>query len=87
MKHAHREYIEGCRGCRPCVVDPVTGEVLADDSPVMHAINALWDKNTTRTERQAFFRVTVLNSRSAIDVGICQGLMERIQVAMKTAVQ
>jgi hypothetical protein len=73
---------DNCPGCRPALIGP-DGKVLPPDSPVMQAIFKMWE-TTTREERQAFHRVCCQNSRAPQDMGICQGLMKRIQAAMET---
>lgn len=71
------KYEDSCSGCRPVLLDPKSGKVWADDSPAMHAVMHVWE-GTTREEREAFHRVTCLNSRRFYDVHIMQQISQRI---------
>jgi hypothetical protein len=72
-----------CPGCRPCLVDVTSGEVLSENSPPMRAVLTMWAK-TTRSEREAFHRVACLNSRAAVDVLIVEMLGAQMAAAIKT---
>jgi len=59
-----------------------TGERLADNTPIMVAVNHIWDTDTTYAERKAFIEVTCNNSRSLQDIDLATGLMQKIQKAV-----
>ena len=67
-----------CPGCRPVLIDPETGKVLADDHPATMQIERVW-AGTTLEERQAFHRFTCLNSRATADLQVIQELSRRFQ--------
>jgi hypothetical protein len=69
-----------CPGCRPAVVDVTTGEPMPDDSPLVRSVQRVWAR-TQRFEREAFHRVTCLNSRQPTDMAVCSALMSRIENA------
>ena len=79
MSYAKHE--NDCPLCRPAVFDPKTGEVLADDTPIMKAIMAVWD-DTSWATKEAFHRVTCLNSREDIDLKFCAMLNQRFVAAI-----
>ena len=57
MGHFHKDYIEGCPGCRPAVVNLKTGKLVEMHDELMKVINRVWEA-TTVDERKAFFFVT-----------------------------
>jgi hypothetical protein len=66
-----------CPGCRPAIIDPRTGKILPADDPVMEIINRVWDASP-REEQEAFWRVTVKNSRDPGDLDLMQALTSRM---------
>lgn len=78
-------YEDQCAMCRPILINPKTGKVMAQDSLEMAAINKVWEA-TTREERQAFHNVCCNNSRSDTDMILCNGLIDKIQTALRTEV-
>jgi hypothetical protein len=71
-----------CPGCRPCLIDATTRQPVPDDTPIMQAVLRIWQK-TTRLEREAFHRVTCLNSRQPTDLLIIQSLGQRIHAVLR----
>ena len=67
-----------CPDCGPVIVDISTGKALPDDHPTMQRIMRAW-RGASLAEQEAFWRVTVKNSRDPGDLGRCQ----RILAAMK----
>lgn len=61
------EHDDDCPGCRPVMIDLQTGKVLPDHAPPMKHLLAVWS-GTSMAERQAFHRVTCLNSRDFTDL-------------------
>lgn len=78
---SRKVFSDECQGCRPAVFHPETGRVLSNDDPVMVKVNVVWE-TTTREEREAFHRVTCLNSRAPEDLSVMQGLIRRIQASV-----
>lgn len=78
------QFDDECPGCRPAIIRPDTGEVLPEDDPTMVKVNAVW-ATTTLDERSAFHRVCCLNSRTSEDMTLMQGLMKRMEVAVKAS--
>jgi hypothetical protein len=70
-------FSDECDGCRPVAVDLETGKIQPDDSPIMKSINKVWAQ-TTLEERQAFHRVTCLNSRDRKDLQIMQEFTDKV---------
>lgn len=65
------------------MVDAQTGKVLPDDSPQMQCVLSIWAE-TTREEREAFHRVTCLNSRAKSDMQTMADLSARMQKALES---
>ncbi len=74
-----------CPGCRPVILNPKTGQVLEDTDPVMQVVNRVFDA-ASREEQEAFFRVTVKNSRDPLDLELLKGMSDRMQAAIKATV-
>ena len=55
---------------------------MPEDDPIMVKVNAVW-ATTTLEERSAFHAVCCLNSRTAGDMSLMQGLVKRIEAAVK----
>jgi hypothetical protein len=70
-------FSDDCSGCRPAIVNAKTGEVFADNHPIMQKVLGVW-KCTTRQERVIFHRVTCCNSRNPIDLMLFQCVALRI---------
>lgn len=64
MSHYCKEYDDNCPGCQPAMMNPVTGEKLADDSPEMIAVMAYW-KTLPIRDKQACHRQWCFNSGGA----------------------
>jgi hypothetical protein len=75
---SREQYNDSCPGCRPVLIDATTGQVFADDSPTMQAVKRAWN-GTTVEERQAWHRVTCLNSRRIYDLNVVARFSERIK--------
>lgn len=67
-----------CDGCLPVLLDLRTGKPLPAEHEAMKAIMKVWDE-TTLAERQAFHRVTCLNSRADEDLLVIARITERFQ--------
>lgn len=61
------EFCDECPGCRPALLDVKTEKIMADDHPIMIAINDVWDYETSYGERKAFIDVTYHNSTNEED--------------------
>jgi len=75
---------ENCRGCKPAMIDTRTMKALPDDNPAMQAIFKVWD-GLTLAERQAWHRVTCLNSRVPSDLATMQKLSNLFGAAAQAA--
>lgn len=78
MIMACEQFDPNCPGCRPAMLDVMTGQVMDDDHPVMVVVNAIWDASP-RDVQEAFWRVTVKNSRDPDDMKKAQAISQRIQ--------
>ena len=76
------EFCDHCPGCRPSLVDAITGKVLSPGHPWMQAAMRVWNKATTYDQRKAFIEVTLHNSQKPEDLLLCQGVMNRITAEM-----
>lgn len=76
MKH---EFCDHCPGCRPAIIDMKTGKPLPPDSPLMVAVDRMWNTETTYAERKAFIEVTLHNSRKPEDIELARKIMARIE--------
>lgn len=74
------KFDDTCRGCRPAMMSVKTGQPLPDDAPEMVIVNRLW-KETTLEERQAWHRMTCLNSRAVDDLRLSKAFADRVQAA------
>jgi len=80
---AWETYDDTCDGCKPVLLDLTTGKLLPDDNPAVRAMARIWDQMSL-AERQAFHRVTCLNSRAQADLLVIQSIQRQMQ---KAAVQ
>lgn len=71
-----------CEGCRPVIVDGQTGKLMPPDSSIMLAVMRVWNKSTLE-EQQAFWNVTVKNSRDRTDLFHMTAMNTRIEAEMK----
>jgi hypothetical protein len=69
---------DDCKGCKPCIIDPETGQLMPNDSDIMRVVNKVWSE-TTVDERAAFHRVCCLNSRVSADLFIVNNIRRRIE--------
>lgn len=67
-----------CPGCRPAIYDPSTKQVMAQDHPMMVAVNAVWDA-APREEQEACWRIWVKNGRDQSDLRLASAFMEKVQ--------
>jgi hypothetical protein len=74
-----------CAGCRPCMMNPKTGQVMPDDSPEMRAVLGAWNA-LTPAEKQAWHRFTCLNSRTLIDLSAAKKFADSAQAALNAVV-
>jgi len=75
------KFEDECAACKPVLLDLETRHVLPADSPEMLAVDKVWAR-TTHAEREAFHRVTCLNSRVVEDLQVVQELSEKMSRAM-----
>ncbi len=66
---------EGCAGCRPVVFDPQTHTV---DARLTRIAEEVFDASSAVT-KQAWHRVTCLNSRDPIDVNLARSISDGLQ--------
>jgi hypothetical protein len=78
----HHQFCDSCPGCRPAIVDSKTGTILPPESPIMVAVNDLWDHHTTYEERKAFIEVTLHNSQAPPELQLAYALMQKIQTTI-----
>lgn len=64
---ARHKFDDNCQDCRPVLINPATGTVMADDSPEMQRINRIWNRQSLAT-KEAYHRCTCLNSRAPADL-------------------
>ena len=81
-----REFDDGCRGCKPAMLDVKTGEASPDDSPEMKIVLRVW-RATTLVERKAWHRVTCQNSLTPQDLRFAQVFSKRVQEALAEGTQ
>lgn len=81
---AKHEFCDHCPGCRPALVDAQTGEVMADDDPIMISINNIWNHETTYDMRKAFIEVTLHNSRDERDISLFRQIISKFEEAGST---
>lgn len=73
---------EGCRGCKPVLIDLETYQPMSDDAPPMKAILALWE-TFTLAEKQSWHEFTCHNSREPQILAVVTGIQQRMQAALK----
>lgn len=76
---SREKFDDECRGCRPAIVNPTTGEILKDDHPLMVAVMRVWEGMTTK-ERAAYHRACCLNSKAPEDLAAAQKLVGQLQM-------
>ena len=67
-----------CPGCRPALIDAITKKVLPNTDPYMMIVNKVWDESPLE-EQEAFWRVTIKNSRDQNDLAKMKVLIDRIK--------
>lgn len=75
---SRERFDEDCPLCRPAAINLRSGEIVPDDHPMMQAIDRAWAK-AGPLHRQAFHRVTCLNSRSTLDLALVRELQQAMQ--------
>lgn len=78
----HHQFCDSCPGCRPAIIDRKTGTQLPPESPIMVAVNNIWDHHTTYEERKAFIEVTLHNSQAPTDLELASALVRKLESAM-----
>lgn len=76
------EFCDSCPGCRPAMLDMQTGQVMANDHPMMIVVNRIWDHETTFAQRKGFIEVTLKNCRNPHEMRLFQEVSEKIQAAL-----
>lgn len=79
---AKHEFCDHCPGCRPALLNAQTGQVMADDDPIMIAVNKVWNHDTTYDMRKAFIEVTLHNSEDERDRSLAGQVISKIQDAL-----
>lgn len=79
---SREQHDDDCPSCRPALLDLQTGHALPMTDPIMHRVMHVW-RQTELAERQAFHRVTCLNSRAPDDLRVMAALSRRIQLAIE----
>lgn len=79
---SRNKFEENCPGCRLVLLDPKTGKKLSDDDPLVRTAQAEFDK-LNRLEKEAWHRVTCLNSRTPADLQLLNKLMKTLEAAYK----
>ena len=79
---SHHKFDPKCPDCRPVLIDPRTGKVLPPEDPAMIVMIKVWDASTLE-DQEAFYRVTVLNSRAPDDLRRMQAMAERVEAMGK----
>jgi hypothetical protein len=64
------------------MIDAETGRVMDPSHPAMTIVNAIWESSTP-DEQEAFWRVTVKNSREPDDVKKVLSITRRIQEGLR----
>lgn len=77
-----QQYEEGCRGCQPVLIDADTGKTMADDSPPMKAIMAVW-ATLSREDKEAWHEFTCSNSREPQIMVVVNRLNAQFTEALK----
>ncbi len=67
-----------CEGCRPAILDATTQQVLPKEHPVMVLMNEVWD-SATHEEQEAYWKVTVKNSRDSKDLVLASNIIDRFK--------
>lgn len=78
----YHPYDPKCPHCTPAMINVKTGEVYADDSPVMVAIMKVWNAAPFK-ERQAYITFTCSTTPDPKDVSVATPLIKRIEDALK----
>lgn len=76
------EFCDSCPGCRPALLDVTTEQRLADDNPIMIAVNKIWDEETTYEQRKAFIEFTLHNSRVPIIVARAEEVIKKFETVL-----
>lgn len=84
-KPHHDGFDPNCPGCRPALINPQSGMVYPADHPIAVTVNRVFDEATPE-EQQAYYRVTVKNSRAPTDLDLLQNLTLKINAALGGAV-
>jgi hypothetical protein len=79
---SQEHFDDNCPGCKPALLDIKTGKALPPEHPIMQIVDGIWAK-TTLEERQAFHRVTCLNSEAPADVSVMVRITTHIEDAIK----
>jgi len=72
-----QETLHGDVNPRPVIVDQKTMQILPQDHPAMIRVNEVYDQ-LSLPEKQAWHRVTCLNSRDPIDLAICRHMLDKL---------
>lgn len=79
--HYCKEYDDNCAGCQPAIMDPKTGQKLAEDHPVMVMVRAYW-KTVPMDLKRACHRVWCFNSRTPADMAAVEKVSHGMSAAM-----
>jgi hypothetical protein len=67
-----------CRHCMPVMLDMETRKPLPDDHPLMLVLMRAW-RAASRDEQEAFWRVTIKNSRDPSDLQLCRRILSALE--------
>jgi hypothetical protein len=67
-----------CPGCRPAILDPISGQALPKDHPMVVVVNEVWDA-APREEQEACWRIWVKNGRDLADMELAASFMNKVQ--------
>jgi hypothetical protein len=81
---SQKQFDDNCPGCRPVLIDPVTGTKFEDSHPIMQMVDRVWAA-TTRQEREAFHNVCCNNSRKQSDMEQMSAIVQKIESLAKAS--
>ena len=77
------EFCDSCEGCKPAILDTMTGKAVPSDNPMMIAVMDVWENETSYAERRAYIEVTLKNSRTEFDMNLCEEVTRKMRAALQ----
>jgi hypothetical protein len=77
-----KQFDDNCVGCRPALIDPITGTKFDSSHPFMQIVDRVWAA-TTREQRESFHNVCCLNSREPKDLEHMSSIVKQIEALTK----